>query len=92
MGIISNTTTVQVPLTFEGKFDAGFLAGVLNGACYIGSAIATYALGAMADKGGWTYAFIFLIIISLVSAILALVYLIYDRIHRLKTTEANGEF
>lgn len=32
MGIVSNTTTVQVPLTFKGKFDAGFLAVFLNGA------------------------------------------------------------
>lgn len=79
MGIVSNTTTVQVPLTFEGKFDAGFLAGILNGACYIGSALATYVLGAMADKSGWSYAFILLIIIALFSALLAFIYLIFAR-------------
>ena len=84
MGIISNTTTVQVPLTFEGKFDAGFLAGFLNGACYIGMALATYVLGAMADKGGWTYAFMLLIVIAIISAILALLYLIITRPRKTK--------
>ena len=79
MGIVSNTTTVQIPLTFEGKFDAGFLAGFLNGACYIGTSIATYVLGAMADKGGWTYAFSSLIVIAIISALLALIYLIFTK-------------
>ena len=79
MSIVSNTTTVQVPLTFKGKFDAGFLAGYLNGACYIGMAIATYVLGYMADASGWTGAFILLICIAAVSALLALIYLIFNK-------------
>ena len=79
MGIVSNTTTVQVPLTFKGKFDAGFLAGYLNGACYIGMSIATYVLGYMADASGWTGAFILLICIAAFSAVLALIYLIFSR-------------
>ena len=69
--------------------NAGFLAGVLNGACYLGSAIATYALGAMADKGGWTYALIFLIIITSLSAIFALIYLIYERIYKTRIVETS---
>ena len=77
MGIVSNTTTVQVPLTFNGKFDAGFLAGYLNGSCYIGMAVSTYLLGYMADASGWTGAFILLISIAVFSALLGLVYLIF---------------
>ena len=79
MGIISNTTTVQVPLTFKGKFDAGFLAGFLNGSCYIGMAVATYVLGYIADASGWTGAFILLICITVFSALLALIYLIFNK-------------
>lgn len=79
MSIVSNTTTVQVPLTFKGKFDAGFLAGYLNGACYIGTAVATYVLGYMADASGWTGALILLICIAAVSALLALIYLIFNK-------------
>ena len=78
MGIISNTTTVQVPLTFKGKFDAGFLAGFLNGSCYIGMAVATYVLGYIADASGWTGAFILLISIATFSALLAVIYLILN--------------
>ena len=78
-GTVSNTTTVQVPLTFKGKFNAGFLAGYLNGACYIGMAVATYLLGYIADTGGWTGAFVLLIGITAVSALLAVVYLIIFR-------------
>lgn len=85
MGIISNTTTVQVPLTFKGKFDAGFLAGFLNGACYIGTAIATYALGYLADISGWTLAFIVLISVSVFSAILAGIYLVFSKRTRTAT-------
>ena len=79
MSIVSNTTTVQVPLTFNGKFDAGFLAGFLNGSCYIGTAVATYVLGYMADASGWTGAFILLICITVFSALLALIYLIFNK-------------
>lgn len=79
MGIVSNTTTVQVPLTFKGKFNAGFLAGFLNGSCYIGMAVATYVLGYIADASGWTGAFILLICIAAFSALLALIYLIFYR-------------
>ena len=78
MSIVSNTTTVQVPLTFKGKFDAGFLAGFLNGSCYIGTAVATYALGYIADARGWTGAFILLICITVFSALLALVYILFN--------------
>ena len=79
MGIVSNTTTVQVPLTFKGKFNAGFLAGYLNGTCYIGMALATYVLGYIADASGWTGAFILLISVSAFSALLGIIYLIFSR-------------
>ena len=74
---------MQVPLTFKGKFDAGFLAGFLNGSCYIGTAVATYVLGYMADVSGWTDAFILLICIAVFSALFALIYLIFNRKKRL---------
>ena len=87
MGIVSNTTTVQVPLTFKGKFDAGFLAGFLNGTCYIGTAVATYALGYIADASGWTGAFILLIAIAVFSAVLAGVYLVLSHFKKKHTAE-----
>ncbi|MBO4262621.1 MAG: MFS transporter [Clostridia bacterium] len=82
MGIVSNSTTVQVPLTLEGKWSAGFLAGILNGSCYLGSALSSYVLGKTADTVGWTGAFTILFGLILISAVLALIYLIYERRHK----------
>ncbi len=90
MGIISNTTTVQVPLTFKGKFDAGFLAGYLNGACYVGMAASTYVLGVVADGIGWTGAIVTLICIAAISAVLAAVYLIFNGKHK-KEKDYDGQ-
>ena len=87
MGIVSNTTTVQVPLTFKGKFDAGFLAGFLNGTCYIGTAVSTYVLGYMAEASGWTGAFILLIGVAAFSAVLGLIYLIFSRRKTVKNSD-----
>ena len=85
MGIISDTTTVQVPLNFKGKINAGFLAGYMNGTCYIGTALATYVLGALADASGWTGAFILLICIAGISALSAFIYLLFN----LKTKKSD---
>ena len=85
MGIITNTTTVQVPLTFNGKFDAGFLAGCLNGACYLGIAVSTYVLGGVADSTGWTSAFIILIAIALFSILLAVFYMLFSKRKKIYT-------
>ena len=82
MGIIQNQLTVQVPLYMQDKANAGFLAGFLNGSSYIGNALSTYGLGLIADHSGWTGVFMLLTGISLVSSVLALIYLI---VHKQKT-------
>ena len=90
MGLVANTTTVQVPLTFKGKFDAGFLAGYLNGACYIGMSLNTYVLGAMADSSGWTGALVLLIAIAAFSALLAAIYLIFAKKNKVYAAEEQS--
>ena len=79
MGLVSNMTTVQVPLRLRGKFDTGFLAGFLGGTCYVGTALATYVLGAVADKHGWTGALWLLVGLAAFAALLSLLYLFVDR-------------
>lgn len=74
MGVETNMTTVQAPLLLEGKINAGFIAGFLNGCCYIGSAISSYVLGSLADDGGWSGAFVLLIVLSAFCAVIAAVY------------------
>lgn len=79
MGSIQNQLTVQVPLYMQDKANAGFLAGFLNGCSYIGNALSTYGLGLIADHSGWIGVFMLLTGISLVSSVLALIYLIVHK-------------
>lgn len=79
IGIVSNMTTVQVPLYLKGKFDAGFLAGVLNGACYLGRAFSTYILAVLADQYEWEVSFGFLAGLAALSSIIAIAFFIANK-------------
>ncbi len=81
---INNVVTSMAPLYLRDKINSGMLSGLLNGACYIGSAISAYGLGAYADHFGWTNTFYLLlgccavpIVISLITAIAT------DRAHKI---------
>ncbi len=50
---INNIVTSLAPLKMRGRVDSGKMAGILNGCCYVGSTISSYALGSIADAGGW---------------------------------------
>ena len=79
IGIVSNMTTVQVPLYLKGKFDAGFLAGVLNGACYLGRAFSTYILAVLADQYEWEVSFGFLAGLAALSSVIAIAFFIANK-------------
>ena len=49
----NNVITSMFPLSVGGKHNAGLLAGVLNGACYIGSTLSQYLIAMIASAGGW---------------------------------------
>ena len=57
----NNVITSMVPLYYKDKANAGLLAGVLNGCCYIGSTLSSYGLGAVADAYGWESVFYLLL-------------------------------
>ena len=84
MSIVSHLTSVHVPLMFEGKINAGFLAGLLNGCCYLGTALSTYGLGSIVDVSGWVGAFVFLMAITGISLVVSIIYLI---IHKARMTK-----
>ena len=54
---LNNLLMSVFPLFMRDKVDSGKVAGVLDGFCYIGSAISSYGLGAIADSFGWIYVF-----------------------------------
>ncbi|MCR5457272.1 MAG: MFS transporter [Clostridiales bacterium] len=79
VGIVSNMTTVQVPLYMKGKFDAGFLAGILNGTCYVGRAFSTFILAVLADQYEWEVSFGFLAGLAALSSIIAIAFFIASK-------------
>ena len=72
-----STLTGIAPMELKDKMDSGALAGILNGSCYVGSVIASYALGIIADNFGWISVFYFLLILSVIPAGVLLVKLAY---------------
>ncbi len=54
---LNSLITGIFPLFMRGKVNSGLFAGVLNGFCYVGSALSSYGLGAIADNYGWVAVF-----------------------------------
>lgn len=65
----NNIITSMAPLYWKEQVNSGFSAGILNGCCYIGSALSSYALGGLADEGGWNAVFMFLLILCVVCTV-----------------------
>lgn len=56
-GLNSLNTSIY-PMFMREKLNSGWIAGLLNGFCYVGSTISSYGLGAVAERfGGWTAVF-----------------------------------
>ena len=65
------------PLAMRERMSSGALAGILNGAAYIGTALSTWLLGKIADiSGGWSAVFATLLGVALSALIIGAVYLI----------------
>lgn len=72
----NNVITSMVPLYYKDKSDAGLLAGVLNGCCYIGSTLSSYGLGAVADAYGWESVFYLLLICAALCCFITVIKII----------------
>lgn len=66
-GAATNLYTSKAPLYLADRCNAGFLSGFLNGLCYLGNAVSSFALGLIADGGNWTLIFIVFAIGSFIS-------------------------
>ncbi|MBO4468333.1 MAG: MFS transporter [Clostridia bacterium] len=67
------------PLAMREKMGSGALAGILNGAAYVGTALSTFLLGKIADvTGGWSAVFATLFGVAMSSVIFATVYLLFS--------------
>ena len=69
----NNIITSMLPLYYKDKANAGLLAGVLNGCCYVGSTLSSYGLGLIADNYGWEVVFYVLIACAAICCVIALI-------------------
>lgn len=74
MSGVNNVITSMAPMFWKDKINAGALAGVLNGFCYLGSTASAYGLGAVADAWDWTATFWLLLALCAVCAVVGLVF------------------
>ena len=58
--LLANQLVSVIPLQFRKISNSGRLSGILNFFTYVGSAISSYGLGAIADVYGWKMVMIFL--------------------------------
>ena len=74
--VVVNLMTVHVPIFFKNNVSSGFLAGLLNGFCYVGTSISTYGLGAISTATGeWSIVFIVFAIVCFVTFGVALLFI-----------------
>ncbi len=53
----NNIATSIIPLELRGKANSGFVAGMINGCCYVGSTISQIGLALVATRHGWSAVF-----------------------------------
>jgi OPA family glycerol-3-phosphate transporter-like MFS transporter len=74
-GACNSIITSIFPLFMKGKVNSGLIAGILNGFCYVGSAISQYGLGSVSEAlGSWTGVLWLLAIICAVVVVIAIIY------------------
>lgn len=79
---INNAVTSMFPLYHKAELNSGMAAGVLNGFCYIGSALSDYGLGLIADLSDWNVVFIVLCVASEVCVLIAIIRAVVKKIRR----------
>ena len=73
----NNVITSMAPLYLKKELNAGSLAGIMNGLCYVGSTLSAYGLGAFADGFGWSAVFLLLAALNAVCVIISVIYLVF---------------
>lgn len=75
MSAVNNVITGIFPMTYSQTMNAGTMAGLLDGFCYVGSAITTYGLGSISDNiGGWDGIFYLLMGLCVLMVVICSVY------------------
>ena len=84
---INQILTCMVPLEYRDRIDAGFMAGLSDTFCYVGSTCSTAILGSVADgASGWNGVFRLLFIVSIVAVVLCAGYVVAQRMKKAKAS------
>ncbi|MBR3804189.1 MAG: MFS transporter [Clostridia bacterium] len=70
----NSVVTSVFPLFMKARINSGKIAGLTNGFCYLGSALSSYVLGAIAENFGWSI--VFYVILG-VCAFVFIIWMIY---------------
>lgn len=90
MSGVNNVITNIFPMLYSSKINSGAIAGVLDGFCYIGSAITAYGMGKVADNYGWNKVFYFFIAVCCVMMLLSIAYFVVSKlIEKTKNKQQN---
>ena len=83
MSASNNTITSIMPFSYKDRANSGFIAGILNGFCSIGSAISPVLLGAMFEYfGNWDSVFIGVLIVALIAMIICFTTFVVRKIRK----------
>ena len=88
---INAVLTAIMPLALREKMNSGFLAGLMNTFCYVGSTASSYGLGAISDHAGWDAAIITLLATAAGAMVLAAIVTVINVLHRKKTEKTENE-
>lgn len=77
---VNNVITSIAPLYLRENVNSGMLAGIMDGCCYIGSAISAYGLGGISDiYGGWNAVFIVLLSVCILPVVISPIFFILKK-------------
>lgn len=79
MAMINNVVTSMFALDHRKYLNSGFVAGLLNTFCYVGSTTTTYALGAVSQAKGWNTVFVIMLTVCIAASVICLTGLIAKR-------------
>ncbi|MCQ2387661.1 MAG: MFS transporter [Clostridia bacterium] len=76
MSAINNVVTNIYPLQVDKNVNAGMIAGLIDGFCYVGSAISSFGIGSIVDRtGNWNIIFYIFAICAVLCTVTS--YIIY---------------
>ena len=79
MSMANNVITSVFPLDSRAVLGSGFLAGLLNTFCYVGSTLTSYSLGKVSEHRGWNAVFMIMLAVCLAAAAVSFIGSIPER-------------